>query len=142
MSVGSYSFTGPNYDKYFKRYEDQTDIDIKPYRRLCDIAHLYMFFIGHSKSPQQQIPRYEFFYSSSMGSPESVAKRILSALKTCSLMSDKDHSFMADEPVTYLLPSVTQQAHNLSKDVGKHIDRATGQWIMAQYHNLISKQND
>lgn len=46
---------------------------------------------------------------------------------------------MADEPITYLLPSVTQQAHDLSKNVGKHIDRSAGQWIMAQYHDLISK---
>ncbi|MBP7997823.1 MAG: hypothetical protein KA338_01115 [Chloroflexi bacterium] len=128
-----------NYESYFQRYEAQTDIDIKSYRRLCDMAHLYMFFIGHSKSPQQQLPRYEFFHSDSLGTPSIVAQKILSALQSCSLVSDKDHSFMADEPLTYLLPAVTQQAHNLSKDVGKHIDRATGQWIMAQYHNLVSK---
>lgn len=114
-------------------------IDIRPYRRLCDIAHLYMFFIGHSKSPQQQIPRYEFFYYDPSTSPNLTARRILAALQSCSLMSDHDHSFMADEPITYLIPSVTQQAHNLSKDVGKHIDRATGQWIMAQYRKLISR---
>lgn len=114
-------------------------IDITPYRRLCEIAHLYMFFIGHSKSPQQQIPRYEFFHSTPSISPLVTAKRILSALQSCSLMSDHDHSYMSDEPITYLIPSVTQQAHNLSKDVGKHIDRATGQWIMAQYRKLITK---
>jgi len=126
-------------EEYFQRRERETDIDIKAYRRLCNIAHFYMFFIGHSKSPQQQLPRYEFFHADSSGKPYSVAKKILSALQVCSLMNDQDHSFMADEPITYLIPSVTQQAHHLSKDVGKHIDRATGQWIMAQYHNLVSK---
>ena len=131
-----------NYERYFQRHDNHPDIDIKPYRRLCDMAHLYMFFIGHSKSPQQQLPRYEFFHADSLGSPLSIAQKILSALQTCSLMSDKDHSFMADEPITYLLPSVTQQAHKLSKDVGKHIDRATGQWIMAQYRDLVTKQNE
>lgn len=122
---------------YFDRHTPQ-DIDISPYRRLCDIAHFYMFFIGHSKSPQQQIPRYEFFHPNVAESPLVSAKRILTALQHCSLMTDHDHSFMSDEPITYLIPSVTQQAHNLSKDVGKHIDRATGQWIMAQYRKLIT----
>jgi hypothetical protein len=124
---------------YFDEQAKSTAIDIRRYRRLCDIAHLYMFFIGHSKSPQQQIPRYEFFHGNAAESPLSAARRVLSALQFCSLMSDHDHSFMSDEPVTYLIPSVTQQAHNLSKDVGKHIDRATGQWIMAQYRKLITK---
>lgn len=126
-------------EEYLQRREGETDIDIKVYRRLCDIAHFYMFFIGHSKSPQQQLPRYEFFHADSLGKPFNVAKKILSALQVCSLMNDQDHSFMADEPITYLIPSVTQQAHHLSKDVGKHIDRATGQWIMAHYCNLVSK---
>ena len=129
-----------DYESYFQRYE-QSDIDIKPFRRVCDVAHLYMFYIGHSKSPQQQLPRYEFFHTGNTSSPSTIAQQILFALQTCSLMSDKDHSFMADEPITYLLPSVTQQAHYLSKNVGKHIDRATGQWIMAQYQNLISRNN-
>ena len=130
---------GMTLNEYFDKEAAHTVIDIRPYRRLCDIAHLYMFFIGHSKSPQQQIPRYEFFYDDQGASPVVTAKRILSALQSCSLMSDHDHSFMADEPITYLIPSVTQQAHNLSKDVGKHIDRATGQWIMAQYRKLITR---
>ena len=132
---------GQTYDDYFKNYDKQSqynNIDIKPYKKLCDLAHLYMFFIGHSKSPQQQLPRYEFFYSPDIGSPTSIAKKILGAIRTCSLVNDRDHSMMSDEPITYLLPSVTQQAHHLSKDVGKYIDRATGQWIMAQYQKLIS----
>ncbi len=123
---------------YFSRYEDR-DIDIRPFRRLCEIAHVYMLFVGHSKSPQQQLPRYEFFHHESLGSVHSVTRQILSALRHCGLMRDEDHSFMADKPIAYLLPSVTQHAHLLSKDVGKHIDRATGQWIMAQYCSLIPK---
>ena len=45
---------------------------------------------------------------------------------------------MAADPVTYLIPSVTQHAHNLSKDVGAYIDTATGQWIMARYRSMLS----
>jgi hypothetical protein len=54
-------------------------------------------------------------------------------------MPDKDHSFMSDQPIVYLMPSVTQQAHHLSKDVGRHIDSMTGQWIMARYRQLLEK---
>src|SRR5918999_1218620 len=77
---------------YFSRYEDR-DIDIRPFRRLCEIAHVYMLFVGHSKSPQQQLPRYEFFNHESLGSVHSVARKILSALRHCGLMRDEDHSF-------------------------------------------------
>lgn len=126
---------------HFRLYQSQhQEIDITPFQRLCEIAHVYMFFIGHSKSPQQQIPRYEFFFTESLGSTHDVAQKVLSALQQCSLMNDEDHSFMADRPIVYLLPSVTQQAHLLSKDVGKYIDTATGQWIMARYQRLISRQ--
>ena len=128
-------------DSYFHHYEQQfQEGDIKPYRRLCEIAHMYMFFIGHSKTPQHQLPRYEFFYDDSAPIPIFLQK-ILSALQYCSIMSDHDHSFMADEPIIYLIPSVTQQAHRLSKDVGKIIDRATGQKIMAQYRRMLSRIN-
>jgi hypothetical protein len=119
--------------------ERNPDIDITPYRRLCEIAHVYMFYMGHSKSPQQQLPRYEFFYHEKMGRPEEIAASVLGALQSCSLMPDKDHSFMSDQPIVYLMPSVTQQAHHLSKDVGRHIDSMTGQWIMARYRQLLEK---
>jgi hypothetical protein len=98
-----------------------------------------MFFIGHSKSPQQQLPRYEFFCSDYLGPVLTATQKILSALQLCSLMSDEDHSFMAEKPITYLVPAVTQQAHLLSKDVGKYIDTATGQWIMARYRSMLQK---
>jgi hypothetical protein len=122
---------------YFHRYESQHNIDINPFRRLCEIAHLYMFFVGHSKTPQQQLPRYEFFYTESLGPVQDIARKILASIQHCGLMIDEDHSFMADSPVVYLLPSVVQQAHLISKDVGKYIDTATGQWIMARYKNLL-----
>jgi hypothetical protein len=127
-----------NLESYFIRY-DSADLPITPYRRLCEIAHVYMFFIGHSKSPSQQLPRYEFFYSDSLGTPQELADKIFEALRCCGLMNDNDHSFMSEKPITYLLPSVTQQAHLLSKDVGRYIDSATGQWIMARYRKLLSK---
>jgi hypothetical protein len=97
-----------------------------------------MFFMGHSKSPQQQLPRYEFFVPEDKVAVNETPGRLLAALRHCGLMDDHDHSFMADQPVTYLLPAVTQHAHHLSKDVGKHIDSATGQWIMSRYRNMLA----
>lgn len=126
-------------DSYFQRYESQSNVDIRPYERLCEIAHLYMFFMGHSKSPQQQIPRYEFFHASTMDPLPIVTQKILSGLQHCGLSIDRDHSFMADKPITYLMPSVTQQAHRLSKDVGRQIDKNTGQWIMARYRSMLKR---
>lgn len=129
-----------DYERHFGEFQTRhPDIDITPFSKLCDLAHVYMFFMGHSKSPQQQLPRYEFFHHPGIGAPSTVAASILAALRECSLMSDLDHSFMADEPIVYLMPSVTQHAHLLSKDVGKHIDRMTGQWIMARYRQLVEK---
>lgn len=124
-------------DSYFRSYEHQSDVDIRPYRQLCQMAHLYMFFMGHSKSPQQQLPRYEFFYSSMMGQPWLIVQKLLSALQYCGLDVDRDHSFMADKPIVYLIPRVTQQAHVLSRDVGKYIDTNTGQSIMARYRTML-----
>jgi hypothetical protein len=126
--------------EYFDGFQERhPDIDITPYRRLCEIGHVYMFYMGHSKSPQQQLPRYEFFYHGGMGQPEEISASVLGALQSCSLMPDKEHSFMSDQPIVYLMPSVTQQAHHLSKDVGRHIDSMTGQWIMARYRQLLEK---
>ena len=131
-------------DSYFDEYRKNLDrkeitVDITPYQRLCDIAKTYMFYIGHSKNPQQQLPRYEFFYPGDPESVKTMTQKVLSAVQRCGLRIDRDHSFMADEPINYLLPSVTQQAHDLSKDVGKHVDRETGQWIMARYKSALSK---
>jgi uncharacterized short protein YbdD (DUF466 family) len=127
-------------EKYFDRFQQQhPDYDIMPYRKLCDIAHVYMFFLGHSKTPQQQLPRYEFFHHDALGAPDDIAAAILAGLQKCSLSPDLDHSFMSDKAVTYLMPAVTQQAHELSKNVGKHIDSMTGQWIMARYRSYLDQ---
>ncbi len=130
-----------NLAPYFALFQSQHEaIDTTPFRKLCDIGHVAMFFMGHSKNPQQRLPRYEFFIHDGLAPLAMVPHRILGALQSCGIMNDNDNSFMADKQVTYLLPSVTQHAHLLSKDVGKHIDRATGQYIMSRYKKLISKQ--
>ena len=127
-----------NLDVYFSDYQHQhQNIDVTPYQQLCKLAHFYMCFIGHSKSPQQQLPRYEFFHSESLGDPQEVMQKILYGIQSCGFTTDEDHSFMAAQPIKYLIPSVTQHAHTLSKDVGRYIDSATGQWIMARFQKMV-----
>ena len=124
-------------DNYFQIYQKQhPEVNITPYQKLCEIAHIYMVFIGHSKNPQQQLPRYEFFYSDSLGNPQEIMQKILLSLQTCGLMIDRDHSFMAVDPVRYLLPTVTQQAHQLSKQAGKQIASEIGQKITARFRKM------
>lgn len=127
-------------DNYFRTYQEQhPEVNIIPYQRLCEIAHVYMFFIGHSKNPQQQLPRYEFFYSDSLGNPREIVQKVLSSLQTCGLMIDRDHSFMAVDPVRYLMPTVTQQAHELSKQAGKQIASEIGQKITSRFRQKVRK---
>lgn len=126
-------------NSYFSRYEEDYDFNINPFKQLCSIGHLYMFFMGHSKSPEQRLPRYDFFYHNSLGSPESIVRKILSSLQYSTLDLDEDHSFMSDEPITFLIPSVTLQAHNYSKDVGECITEQTEDRIMARYQSLLSE---
>jgi hypothetical protein len=129
-------------DEYFRDAErrlagQRTRIDITPYRRLCELAQIYMLFVGHSQSPTEQLPRYEFFAPNAEPGPEVQARRILGALQRCGFTIDSDHSFMAKDLVRYLIPAVTQQAHTISKDVGRHIDSVTGQWIMSRFRRNL-----
>ena len=125
-----------NLDDYFQTYQNH-QVGIAPYQELCELAHVYMFFVGHSQNPQQQLPRYEFFYSDKFDEPEKVVQKILSSLQTCGFMIDRDHSFMAVEPVRYLIPTVTQQAHHLSKQAGEQLASEIGQKITARFVKMV-----
>ena len=125
-------------ESYFKAYENN-QFNINPFRHLCQTAHFYMFFIGLAKSPQQQFPRYEFFYSNSFGKNEIIVNKIISAICYSSLEIDQDHSYGLEEEISYLIPTVTQQAHYYSKDIGKYISEDTGHRIMSEYKSLLSQ---
>lgn len=129
-----------NLDDYFRDYQEKYhEVSISPYQMLCQLAHVYMFFVGHSKNPQQQLPRYEFFHSDDLGELEKVVQKILSSLQTCGFMIDRDHSFMAVEPLRYLIPTVTQQAHHLSKQVGEQLASEIGQKITARFQSVVHR---
>jgi hypothetical protein len=115
-------------NSYFSHYENLSSFNIQPFRQLCDLGHLYMFFMGHCKSPELLLPRYDFFYHDSLGSPELIMKKIFYSLQYSTPDIDEDHSFMTDkkdEPVRFLIPTVTLQAHNFSKNVGEFITEQT-----------------
>lgn len=130
-------------ESYFNRYrqrieDEKSRIDIEPYKDLCEKFHTYMFFIGHSKSPNKLLPRYEFF-SESSNNIEIIAAKILTAIKYCSFEVDEDHSFMSDDPITYLIPSITQKSHVFSKDVGKWLTQDVKQKLLSKYQSLIQQ---
>jgi hypothetical protein len=132
-----------NLEPFFERYrkkieEEKSGIDIAPYQQLCKIFHTYMFFVGHSKTPTQLLPRYEFF-SANSDSIEMISAKILTAIKYCGFEVDRDHSFMSDEDITYLIPSVTQRSHIFSKDVGKWLTQNVKQQLLSKYQSFIKK---
>lgn len=130
-----------NLEPFFERYrkkieEEKTGFDIAPYQQLCKIFHTYMFFIGHSKTPSKLLPRYEFF-SENNDNIETISAKILTAIKYCSFDVDEDHSFMSDEAITYLIPSVTQKSHTFSKNVGDWLTNNVKQQLLSQYQSFI-----
>jgi hypothetical protein len=44
---------------------------------------------------------------------------------------------MSDEAITYLIPSVTQQSHIYSKDVGKWLTQNVKQQLLSKYQSFI-----
>ncbi|MEG4806168.1 hypothetical protein QUA82_00460 [Microcoleus sp. F8-D3] len=129
-------------DSYFNRYEKIHDFNISPYRELCNIFHVYMFFMGHSKSPSQLLPRYEFFHDASLGSATSVAQKILTAIHYSGVFADNEHSFSMspdEEAIIYLIPRVTMQAHRESKNIGEYLTQHTKQLLMSRYKTFLSE---
>ena len=142
-------------EEYFKNWEKRLQeqmakknrkdmVNLDRFRKLCgvgedeDIGRLYMFYLGHSKSPQQRLPRYEFFHHDRMENPAKVADYIFSALRFGGLDIDTDHSYMSREDIEYLVPAAKLHAHYLSKNVGKLIDQQTRAEIMKRFMHAVS----
>ena len=126
-------------DDYFRRFDaENPGFDTAPFRGLCDVGRLHMFYLGHSASPQQRLPRYEFFHHDGMPEPVKAAESVFAALNACGLNIDREHSHMSKDEIAYLVPSPVLVAHDLSKQVGKHIDQQTGAKIMARFKSAIS----
>ena len=128
-----------NLEKYLLRFEEEhPHISMDPFKSLCEIGNLQMFFLGHSASPQQMIPRYEFFHHPRMGEPVDCAASVLAAVQHDGLSVDSDHSHMSKDTIEYLIPTATFTSHEISKKVGEYIDRETGAKIMSRIQTAIS----
>ena len=128
-----------NLDEYLRGFEeDHPHISMDPFRSLCKIGNLQMLFLGHSANPQQIIPRYEFFHHPAMGEPADCASAVWAAIQHGGLSVDNDHSHMSTDTVEYLIPTATFHSHQISKDVGKYIDRETGAKIMRKFRAAIA----
>ncbi|MBE9195802.1 hypothetical protein IQ219_10915 [Synechocystis sp. LEGE 06083] len=132
-------------ESYFENYENKIretnqNIDISQYRALCKKFHTYIVFIGHAPNPSKLLPRYEFF-DDCLSSPEEKLSKILTAIKYSSFDVDQDHSFGSDEQITYLIPTVTQQAHRFSKDVGQTLSAHIKNQLWNQYLNFVQNMD-
>jgi len=131
-------------ESYFQRKDPNFYKSIiKLYQNVCESFHTYIFFLSHSQQPNHLLPRYEFLDISSDKSPkdpETVVRQIWTAIKLCGFHVDSDHSFMSADPIKYMIPAITQQAHNYSKDVGKSItDVTVKQRLWNRYNELVNE---
>lgn len=95
-----------------------------------------MFFVGHTRTDELYIPRYEFVFDESMP-PEGRRlhiQKILSALRLATFDADEDHLWSAEEPIRTLIPMPILIAHELSKRMGEELasnftQRTTAEFI-------------
>lgn len=95
-----------------------------------------MFFVGHSKTDELYMPRYEFAVytgTSPDGLKNSIFK-VLSALRLASFDVDEDHLWGPEEPIKTLVPTPILIAHDISKKMGEELasnftQRATAEFI-------------
>ncbi|MEM9540340.1 MAG: hypothetical protein AAGA60_12685 [Cyanobacteria bacterium P01_E01_bin.42] len=131
-------------NSFFERYstrikDEKTGIDIEPYKTLCEIFHTYMFFMGHSNTPTKLLPRYEFF-DNGIEDAVTIVVKIFTAIKYCGFLVDEDHSFMSDDPIKYMIPSVTQKSHEYSKNLGKWLTEDIKRKLWEQYKSFINNK--
>ncbi|MFB0516002.1 MAG: hypothetical protein ACETWG_05290 [Candidatus Neomarinimicrobiota bacterium] len=108
-------------------------------RQIADEAlkiNVIMFFVGHSKTDELYLPRYEFEVlneASLVGLRNSIFK-VLSALRLASFDVDEDHLWGSEEPINTLIPTPILIAHDISKKMGEELasnftQRATAEFI-------------
>ena len=88
-----------------------------------------MFFVGHSRTDEFYMPRYEFVYYDEYKN-EIVQKitQILSAIRLATVELDQDHQRTLEEPI--LVPQPLMFAHEVSKAMGEELvqDWCTRTW--------------
>ncbi len=98
-----------------------------------------MFFVGHARTAEQFLPRYEYAVevSSLHGYTESALGRdvlkLLSALRSATFDVDEDHLWGLEEPITTLVPTPILVAHNVSKQVGSELALDYRQRTLAEF---------
>jgi hypothetical protein len=96
-----------------------------------------MFFVGHTRTDELYIPRYEFVLHEGASTAETVKSNILkmlSALRLAKFDADEDHLWNLEEPIRTLVPMPILVAHDLSKRMGEELasnftQRATAEFI-------------
>lgn len=102
-----------------------------------------MFFVGHSRTDELYVPRYEFAVSirdiTSMNIRDIVV-RILSALRLASFEADEDHLWGLDEPVLTIIPAPLLIAHDFSKKWGEELSASFSQRVTAEFIRRVRER--
>lgn len=102
-----------------------------------------MFFVGHSKTDEIYIPRYEFAVSLDEAASLDVRDRvvrILSALRLASFEADEDHLWGLEEPVLTLVPAPLLVAHDFSKKWGEELAASFSQRVTAEFIKRLKEK--
>lgn len=95
-----------------------------------------MFFVGHTKTDELYIPRYEFAVSLdryTLGNEKNTITKILSALRLASFDVDEDHLWGREESIMTLVPTPILIAHDLSKKWGEELASSFSQRVTAEF---------
>lgn len=98
-----------------------------------------MFFVGHARTNEQFLPRYEYAVQLSnqdFSHPKAINNKILQllgGLRSATFDLDEDHLWGLEEPITTLVPIPILIAHNVSKQVGSELALDYKQRAMAEF---------
>jgi hypothetical protein len=103
-----------------------------------------MFFVGHSRTSELYMPRYEFAVSGSVSesATEDIILRVLSSLRLASFDVDEDHLRGLEEPIKTLVPTPLLVAHDISKKMGEELASNFAQRTTAEFIKRLRERKN
>lgn len=101
-----------------------------------------MFFVGHSRTDELYVPRYEFatYTDDVSNGVEGNVLRILSAMRLASFDVDEDHLWGLEEPIRTLVPTPILVAHDISKSMGEELASTFAQKAIAEFTRRLREK--
>ncbi len=101
-----------------------------------------MFFVGHSRTDELYVPRYEFatYAEGATDRVEGSVVRVLSAMRLASFDADEDHLWGLEEPTRTLVPTPILVAHDISKRMGEELASTFAQKAIAEFTRRLREK--